>query len=399
MGTSFGAGRCVTQLLEVIEIWTNLIDKGIPYDCIYLDFAKAFDKVPHKRSCSKIKAFGIKGNLMNWLSNFLTNRTQSVVINNISSGSSNVTSGIPQGSVLGPLLFLLYIDDITKNIESVIKIFADDTKVFRALNSSQDRTNLQTDLDKLLTWSKKWQLPFNVSKCKVIHYGSKNLSLSYYIDGNLVQADYSEKDLGITFDSNMKFTSHINTIVAKANSRVGIIRRNFTDMKPAVFLPIYKAIIRPLLEYGSVIWNPLLKQDKREIEMVQRRATKLVRSISHLSYSERLKFLKLDSLCYRRRRSDMIQVYRIIKGVDNIETSTFFTLNQNQRTRGHSFKLNKPRANSSLRLNSFSMRVINDWNDLTNETVNSKTLNAFKTNLKREWFNHPEKYLTDEQLL
>ena len=136
-----------------------------------------------------------------------------------------------------------------------------------------------------------------------------------------------------------------------------------------------------------------------EIEMVQRRATKLVRTISHLSYNERVKFLKLDSLCYRRRRSDMIQVYRIIKGVDNIETTTFFTLNQNQRTRGHSFKLNKPRANSSLRLNSFSMRVINDWNDLTNETVNSKTLNAFKTNLKREWFNHPEKYLTDEQLL
>ena len=152
MDTSFRAGRCVTQLLEVIEIWTDLIDKGIPYDCIYLDFAKAFDKVPHKRLCSKIKAFGIKGNLMNWLSNFLTNRTQSVVINNISSGSSSVTSGILQGSVLGPLLFLLYIEDITKNIESVIKIFADDTKVFRALNSSQDRINLQTDLDKLLSW-------------------------------------------------------------------------------------------------------------------------------------------------------------------------------------------------------------------------------------------------------
>ena len=149
----FRAGRsCITQLFEVIEIWTDLIDKGIPYDCIYLDFAKAFDKVPHKRLCSKIKAFGIKGNLLNWLSNFLTNRTQSVVINNISSNSSKVTSGIPQGSVLGPLLFLLYIDDITNNIDSVIKIFADDTKVFRAVNSTQDKLNLQTDLNKLLTW-------------------------------------------------------------------------------------------------------------------------------------------------------------------------------------------------------------------------------------------------------
>ena len=298
--------------------------------------------------------------------------------------------------MLGPLLFLLYIDDITNNTDSVIKIFADDTKVFRAVNSTQDKLNLQTDLNKLLTWSKKRQLPFNVSKCKVIHYGPKNLSLSYSSDGNLVQADYSEKDLGITFDSNIKFTTHINSIVSKANSRVGIIRRNFTDMKPAVFLPVYKAIIRPLLEYGSVIWNPMLLQDKREIEMVQRRATKLVRSISHLSYSERLKFLKLDSLCYRRRRSDLIQVYRIIKSVDNINSASFFTLSQNQRNRGHSLKLVKPRANSSLRLNSFSLRVINDWNDLSDETVNSKSLNSFKTNLKREWLDHPEKYLTDD---
>ena len=393
----FRSGRsCITQLLEVIEIWTDLIDKGIPYDCIYLDFAKAFDKVPHKRLCSKLKAFGIRGNLLKWLSNFLTNRTQSVVINNISSGSSSVTSGIPQGSVLGPLLFLLYIDDITDGINSVIKIFADDTKVFRALNSPTDSPSLQTDLDKLLAWSKKWQLPFNVSKCKVIHYGPKNSSSSYFIDGTLVQVDHSEKDLGITFDSDMKFTTHLHSIVSKANSRVGILRRNFTDMKPEVFLPIYKAIIRPLLEYGSVIWNPMLLQDKREIEMVQRRATKLVRSISHLSYSERLKFLKLDSLCYRRRRGDMIQVYRIIKSIDNIDTSNFFTLNQDQRTRGHSFKLAKPRANSSLRLNTFSNRVINDWNNLSDLTVNSKSVNVFKTNLKREWLDHPEKYLTDE---
>lgn len=390
----FRSGRsCVTQLLEIIEIWSDLLDQGIPYDCIYLDYAKAFDKVPHIRLCRKIESHGIKGDLLKWLSNFLKNRTQMVTINNHSSSNTNVISGIPQGSVLGPILFLIYINDISEGINSVIKIFADDTKIFRALNMHTDNILLQIDLDRLLEWSAKWQLPFNVSKCKVIHYGKHNPGYNYYMDGVSVHVDDNEKDLGITFDSNLKFSPHIRAITAKANSRVGILRRNFSNMSPTIFLPLYKALVRPLLEYGSVIWSPKYVFDQLEIEKVQRRATKLVGSICHRPYNERLKELKLDSLKFRRRRSDVIQVFRILNGIDNLDPSLFFSLNTDQRTRGHSKKLLKLRANSSDRLNSFSMRIINDWNNLKNSTVNSTSINAFKTALKHEWSDHPERFL------
>jgi hypothetical protein len=180
----FRSGRsCVTQLLEIVEIWSDLIDQGIPFDCIYLDFAKAFDKVPHIRLCHKIKAHGIKGKILNWLTNFLENRTQSVTINNLSSNIKEVTSGIPQGSVLGPILFVLYINDISNGVDSFIKVFADDTKIFRAVNMQTDNLLMQADLDRLLEWSNKWQLSFNIAKCKVIHFGPNNNSANYIMQG------------------------------------------------------------------------------------------------------------------------------------------------------------------------------------------------------------------------
>ena len=390
----FRSGRsCVTQLLEIIEIWSDLLDNGLPIDCLYLDFAKAFDKVPHVRLVRKIEAHGIKGDLLKWLHDFLDNRSQHVVINNISSNSRKVSSGIPQGSVLGPILFLLYINDISQDIESHIKLFADDTKIFRAISSISDNTALQADIDRLLLWSKKWQLPFNIEKCKIIHYGRDNITANYKMYNNTVFSEETEKDLGILFDCNLKFSAHVRTIVAKANSRVGLLRRNFSNLSPPIFLPLYKALIRPLLEYGSVVWSPILKGDQDQIEKVQQRATKLVKTISHLPYSDRLRHLKLDSLKYRRRRADLIQVYRIIYEVDKIDTNDFFTLSENHRTRGHQKKLLKLRANTSLRLNSFSMRIVNDWNNLSEATIKSVSINAFKTALKNEWSSHPDRYL------
>ena len=314
------------------------------------------------------------------------------MINNESSSLKPVISGIPQGSVLGPILFLIYINDIADGIDSCIKIFADDTKIFRALEIPDDRDLLQSDIDRLLHWSQRWQLPFNISKCKVIHYGTRNVNYTYTMEDAEVEVDDMEKDLGISFDRALKFSPHVRAIVAKANSRVGILRRNFSNLSPTVFLPLYKALIRPLLEYGSVIWNPLFVMDIQEIEKVQRRATKLVKSISHLPYEDRLRLLKLDSLKYRRRRNDMIQVFRIFKGLDRIEATSMFTRSHNTITRGHSYKIAKIRAKSCQRQNSFTMRIVNDWNNLKETTVTSPSLNAFKTALQIEWLDHPDKY-------
>ena len=383
---------CCTQLLELMEIWTNLIEKGESWDCIYLDFAKAFDKVPHQRLLQKIFAMGIRGNLHKWLSDFLHNRQQLVVIKDSKSSHLKVTSGIPQGSVLGPILFIMYINDLPNAINSYVKIFADDTKLFNSVISIDQKDQIQEDLEALHSWSVKWQLKFNESKCKVVHYGPNNPNHQYILNNTTLESCNIEKDLGVTFDNNLKFTTHVNNITAKANSRLAIIRQTMHDITPEIFLPLYKALVRPLLEYCTVVWNPLLKGDKVKIEQVQRRATKLVKSLSHLDYNERLIRLKLDSLNFRRRRADMIQVFRIIKGIDKIDHSLFFTLNPNSRTRGHSLKIFKPQTSNRIRANYFSQRVINDWNLLSEDVVNCPTLNSFKTALKKFWLNHPEKY-------
>lgn len=390
----FRSGRsCVTQLIEIMEIWTDLMDKNIPFDTIYLDFSKAFDKVPHTRLGKKINRLGITGKLLLWIKDFLHHRTQSVKINNAISAKKPITSGIPQGSVLGPILFLIFINDLPDEITSTVKIFADDTKIFRAINSGRDQIHLQEDLDRLLNWSKTWLLPFNIEKCKIIHYGPYNPKHSYTMENKPLKTDTNEKDLGIHFDDKLRFTLHIRKSVAKANSRLGLIKRNFTNLTPKVFLPLYKSLIRPLLEYGSCIWNPYLLSDINEIEKVQRRATKLVKEISQQPYTNRLKHLKLDSLKFRRKRYDIIQVYRIVHEIDNIDLNHFFEYHTGPNTRGHSFKLKKPRAEKNIKLHSFSHRIIQDWNSLTDETVNKTSINSFKTALQNEWAEHLDRYL------
>ena len=391
----FRSGRsCCTQLLELMEIWTNMLDKGVGWDCIYLDFAKAFDKVPHARLSKKLKALGIKGDLCLWLEDFLNDRQQTVVIKNCKSEPKEVISGIPQGSVLGPILFIIYINDLPEVVKSNVKIFADDTKLFNAItNQSLDNTsNLQSDLKALEDWSQKWQLKFNAEKCKVIHYGSNNPKTGYTLNGTSLECSLAEKDLGIIFDNKLNFSEHVGKVTAKANSRLAIIKRTISNLTPEIFLPLYKALVRPLLEYCSPVWNPMLKKDKTEIEKVQRRATKLIKSLSDLEYDERLYRLGLDSLNFRRRRADLIQVFRIIKKIDDLDIQLFFEFLKSDRTRGHNLRIFKTHCSGNTRANSFSNRIINDWNSLSQEVVDCKTINSFKSALKKFWINHPERF-------
>ena len=169
----FVPGRfCVTQLLCVMEMWTNSLNSREEIDCIYLDFQKAFDTVPHARLISKLKAYGMEGPLIRWITNFLSNRIQRVVVNNEMSTWSTISSGIPQGSVLGPTFFGVFINDIPDSINSTVNVFADDTKLFRSVTSDEEHVVLQSDLDMLADWSETWQLKFNASKCKVLHWST-----------------------------------------------------------------------------------------------------------------------------------------------------------------------------------------------------------------------------------
>ena len=201
----FRSGRsCCTQLLGVIDDWSRGLDEGLSTDVIYLDYRKAFDSVPHQRLLVKLKAYGIDGNILKWIENFLTGRSQKVVINGECSDTAEVTSGIPQGSVLGPLLFLVYVNDLPRGLNCTAALFADDTKLYKIIRSDVDRAALQNDLNQVAKWSNTWQLPFNVDKCKVLSIGKRDVERQYTMNHgkecqNLTQVEF-EKDLGVTFD-------------------------------------------------------------------------------------------------------------------------------------------------------------------------------------------------------
>ena len=218
----FRSGRsCVTQLIAVLDEWTGMIEEEGGVDVAYLDFSKAFDSVPHQRLLKKVRAHGISGNLLNWIQSFLAERRQCVVINGKRFAWEKVISGIPQGSVLGPILFVIYINDLPDVLKGHVKMFADDTKVFTHIRDQKDSDILQEDLDSLSKWSDRWQLRFNVEKCGIMHYGRQEFKTTYSMEGGGSRKDLEvreeEKDLGVTFDPTLKFSKHVGDIANKAN--------------------------------------------------------------------------------------------------------------------------------------------------------------------------------------
>lgn len=378
---------CILQLLKVFDDWTKFVDSDIPVDAIFLDFRKAFDCVPHKRLLMKLEKLGISGNILKWIADFLTERNQRVIINGVSSEWTEVTSGVPQGSVLGPLLFIMYVNDLPVEVDSFCKLFADDAKLYRDLQNLQDFEAVQDDLNNLCQWTIKWLMFFNIDKCKVMHIGKDNPNFEYEMSDNqgvtknLTSVEY-EKDLGIHFQDNLKFDRHISLTVNRANRLVGLIKRAFSFLNKETLLTLYKTLIRPILDYGNTVWFPTLKKDIRAIENVQRRVTKILPELSSLIYEDRLRELRLSTLLYRRRRMDLIQVFKIIENIDDISMNGLFEFCDTQ-TRGHSKKLIKPRSLKSVRLNSFCVRTIDRWNELPEDIINSKTVLRFKTLLDR----------------
>jgi hypothetical protein len=384
--SGFMSGKsCVTQLLQVLDHWSDMLDQGENIDIVYLDFQKAFDTVPHKRLLNKMKSYRISDKLLDWVGSFLEGRKQRVVIGSNFSDWKSVVSGVPQGSVLGPVLFLIFINDLPLVVNSFVRLFADDTKVYNTVSTEATRDALQQDLNSLSDWSKTWLLGFNASKCKVLHLGRNNNNFTYYMSGTKLTTVQDEKDLGVTFDSSLKFSKHIHNCASKANQILGLIKRSFEYIDQDMFLTLYKTLVRPHLEYASSVWNPSLKKNIRCLEKVQRRATKLIKELNCLSYHERLTSLGLTTLEYRRKRNDMVQVYKIINGLDDMDRECFLSFITVEKTRGHNFKLFKKPCKTELRKNTFFIRIINTWNNLTNEVVEADSLNMFKHKLNQLW--------------
>lgn len=381
----FTKGRsCLTNLLEFFEYVTNSIDKGEAVDLIYLDFAKAFDKVPHLRLHKKLESHGIRGNISKWIKNWLDNRKQRVSVDNVYSEWEKVTSGVPQGSVLGPVLFVIYINDLDINIISKINKFADDTKLGKIINTMDDRKQLQVDLDNLFKWSNDWQMKFNVSKCSVLHLGTSKVSeINYKLGDEDLKIVSCERDLGVYIDNKLKFSEQVNHVVKEANKTLGMIKRNIKCRNKDVIVRLYKALVRPKLDYCVQVWRPYFKKDMFSLEQVQHRATKLIYECKKQNYCNRLQYSGLMNLDDRRTRGDLIEVFKLIKGFSNVDYNQFFQLVDNNRTRGHRYKLVKNRCRTELRKRFFSQRVIDVWNKLPSEVVESDSVNSFKNRLDK----------------
>ena len=272
------------------------------------------------------------------------------------------------------------------NLDCMVKIFADDTKAYSAVSTSEQHSSLQNNIDKLLKWTEDWQIKFNSSKCKVLHLGKNNPMHNYSMEGNVLETTDAEKDLGVYIDTALSFDHHINESVKKANRTVGMISRYVVNKNKEIMVPLFKSLVRPILEYGNAIWSPSLIRQSTKVENVQRRFTKRVIGIGDLDYHERLRRLNLPSLHYRRRRGDMIEAYKILHEMyDNTSSINDLLKINKSTTRGHPLKLTKQHVHTNLFKSFFTNRIINDWNSLPSSVVMSETINSFKTALDNEW--------------
>ena len=372
----------VTNLLDSTHDWAVLLDVGTPVDVIYIDFARAFDSVVHRKLLAKLSAYGIAGKLLMWISAFLSHRMQCVVVENTFSSWSAVVSGVPQGSVLGPVLFVVFINDIVGSIGTLASanLFADDVKLYSRINDTIEASVLQRVLDEIVDWADYWQLSININKCNVLHLGSGNLLIEYYIKGKKLEFADTVRDLGVETDCKLSYDYHIENIVRQAYMRVGVLFKSFVSRDCDLLRQAYVTYIRPLLEYACNVWSPYKFKHIRAIEKIQRHFTRRIPAMRDLSYDERLARLNLESLEIRRVRSDLVLYYKIFNGLTNFNPSDVFDVRQNVRlTRSRDkLQLCRPMCKSKVLENNFFVRRIACWNMLPDDVKNLSSVSQFK---------------------
>lgn len=359
---------CETQLLELTDFLVNNISKGKQTDLILLDFSKAFDKVNHLKLLHTLQEHGVSPQILNWTRSFLIGRSQTVLLNGDHSTEVPVTSGVPQGSVLGPLFFLLYINKLPSSVTSQIRLFADDTAVYLTINSISDAETLQEDLTRMEAWESEWNMEFNPSKCQVLHITrNKNpIKHKYFLHGETLQAVSNAKYLGVDLSSDLSYSTHINRITTNANKTLGFLKRNILTKNEKVRELAYKTLVRPQVEYASSIWSPHTKTQINKVEMVQRRA---VRWVKH-EYSPLASVTAMqDSLGWRtleQRRCDfrLIMFFRIYHHLVEVEFPSYIKKPVRLSRHMHPLSFRQIQVTSDYHKWSFYPHCITLWNSL-----------------------------------
>ena len=374
------------QLLCYTDFLSRNIDNNIPVDVFYTDFTKAFDKIPHNLLLHKLKNYGIDGYILQFISAWLNNRKQRVKYGKSLSNFVNVCSGVPQGTVLGPLLFIIFINDIFDVINCKSLFYADDGKFFTSINSIHDCISFNNDMFNIQQWCVDNGMSLSLNKCSILHIGSNNPHYKYSINGTSFQTVETIRDLGVTIDSELNFDQHIRSTVHRASVRLNNIMKLFFHHEPSLKIMLYKVFVRPLLEYCTSVWFPKTKGQVKLIESVQRKFTRFYcgcKKLESPSYDNRLKSSGLVSLSRRRLVSDLCLLYKIIHR-DCLMLQDFPILKFSARkSRGHPFTLDYDFCKTTLRSNYFSIRNVRFWNSLPMCIVTSKNAKYFRIQLNQ----------------
>ena len=296
-----------------------------------------------------------------------------------------VASGVPQGSVLAPIMFLIYINDMPEKVTSYMSLFADDAKLLRKITNGDDCNKLQEDLDEIHDWSRKWEMEFNKKKCHALRVGkSKNRPVKVYRMGEAnIDTVKEEKDLGIIIQDTLTPEKHINKLFGETYRLLQNIRVAFHYLDGDMMSKIIKTLIRPRLEYAVLVWSPHRKKDIRKLERIQRIATKMVPELSTLPYEERLKELDLPTLEERRDRGDLIALYKFTSGMDELDRDDLIVREERRELRGHSKKLRKGTCLKDIKKYSFPYRSVDMWNGLNKDIVEAGSVHQMKERLDR----------------
>ena len=376
---------CESQLVITVDDLAKTIDEKGQSDLLILDFSKAFDTVPHQRLLHKLSYYGIGGSTHNWISSWLTQRTQKVVIDGESSEEVTVDSGVPQGTVLGPLMFLIYINDIADDISSSIRLFADDCLLYRPIRSHDDVKLLQADLSKLISWSKTWQMAFNASKCYVLRVTKRKLPIiyDYTVNNTVLNSVPHSAYLGVELSEDLSWKVHIDNIEKKANTVLGFVKRNFYRASEEVKQLLYLSLVRPHLEYASAVWDPHHSVQISKLEKTQNRAARFVKrdyrttsSVTSMKNS-----LGWDTLASRRTKKRLSLFFKAVNGHISIPLSSYPKVIDPYPTRSNRLKYTVPRCRTDTLRYSFYPRTITEWNSLPDSIVNAESVEKFCASL------------------
>lgn len=372
---------CETQLASFTHDLHLNLDRNIQTDVIFLDFEKAFDKVPHRRLMYKLSLLNLDPFALNWIENFLLERKQFVEINSAQSTTAPVLSGVPQGTVLGPLLFLIYVNDLPSDISNNIRLFADDCVLYSKITCKQDQINLQSDLFRIENWCKTWQMSLNVPKCKLMSFSRRACPLfhNYTLKGSSLQSTKEYKYLGVHITNNLSWTVHVYKVIASASRSLGYLQRTMKFAPSDLKLLAYKTLIRPKLEYAAAIWDPHQRYLIDNIEAIQNRAIRFAFSdfSSYTSVTNLKSRASLPPLNNRRKLARLALFHRFHY---SLSPNSYVTPKSHVYTRTkneHQVSYPRPRTNTFAQ--SFFVRSAKDWNNLPAHVVQTKDLDQFKS--------------------